>query len=298
MFSLQRDVYLVLDNAMKYNPHDHPFHKLANKIKNTAKIAFAALGEEISGRGPDLEPEPISLSLVPDMDMLRPMVHCPEEDQRDLLAQLFAFQLEPLPSLPPLPKVIKPRPVLTHEPRQAKREEKKARLEIARLASNRRTRATATEADEDAVDESLLPRDLRPSKPVARAPSRIHKPTTPALSHASSDLSDLDESIDSDSRAMKPLKKKQTGVIGKEPFSPLTEQERRRREKQMEIVVDRVDSRDNFARFNVGWVLPPGLKRGGRPVVASGSSEGLGTKKNASREPIRFLYLGYIETTC
>lgn len=58
----------------------------------------------------------------------------------------------------------------------------------------------------------------------------------------------------------------QRGVVGEESYSPLGPRERRERDRQMamELVVENLDSRDNFKRFNVGWVLPEGTKRGGR----------------------------------
>lgn len=63
-----------------------------------------------------------------------------------------------------------------------------------------------------------------------------------------------------------PLDKAERGVVGKETYSPLGPKERRERDKRMamELVVDDLDSRADFKRFNVGWVLPEGTKRGGR----------------------------------
>lgn len=60
--------------------------------------------------------------------------------------------------------------------------------------------------------------------------------------------------------------KPQRGVVGEESYSPLGPRERRERDRQMamELVVENLDRRDDFKRFNVGWVLPEGTKRGGR----------------------------------
>jgi hypothetical protein len=55
--------------------------------------------------------------------------------------------------------------------------------------------------------------------------------------------------------------RRQRGVVGLETVAVLTDRERRRQEKALDIVTEEVDGRDQFKRFNVGWVLPEGSKR-------------------------------------
>jgi len=53
----------------------------------------------------------------------------------------------------------------------------------------------------------------------------------------------------------------QPGVAALEVYSHVSDRERRNAERALDIVTEEVDNKDQFKRFNVGWVLPEGSKR-------------------------------------
>ena len=267
-------MFLVLENAMLYNPSDHPYHRLAAKIKKAANVVFTELYTQLVQ---SLE-RPVALgeafSLEPSRDLIEPLLGFEPGSNRDRLAELFARELEPLPPPSPLPKY---KPIVTHEERQARRQAKvddrRARAEALRLASSRQTRSNAPTHDEQALDEDMLPKELR-SPALKPKTSRKREPiveTREVHQNASRSL----RSVRSAGRNVAtegiqpilPSIRKQTGVIGTMAYSPLTDQERRARERDMQLVVESVDNKDYFERFNVGFILPEGTKRGGRPFV-------------------------------
>ena len=200
-------------------------------------------------------------SLEPRRETIEPMLEKEADDDQDRLAQLFAYKLPRPPTPPPTPK---PRIQLSHSERKAKLEEKRARADLIRQASGRHTRARAGDGQLSEVqDVSILPRDLRPP------PERPVKPREPKnVSRSRQKARQGSNGSEQAAEGVTRLERKERGVLGKITIDYLTDRERRQREKQLGLVVDQVDAKANFERFNVGWVLPEGTRRGGRPMVA------------------------------
>lgn len=126
----QHNVYLVLNNAMTYNPPDHPYHKLAARIKKSAEGIFASLTQDIPGG--TLEATPVRLAALLQED----------EDGKDYLHSLFSFELRKLrpPTPPPPPK--RPKLVLSSEELKARKDAREAKWAASKPATGvRSTRA-------------------------------------------------------------------------------------------------------------------------------------------------------------
>lgn len=242
---------------MLYNPKDHPIHKLAARILGSAKPILddlaqttdAAVAPELSGKSRTLEAPASRLEAL--------LAVGEGGDQPSLLDDLFNYRLDP-PPVPEPPPVVKPkRPVLSAEEVKARKEARKARFSNPAPLPMRATRTTE-KLKEDQEAEIVQQAGEQPAEPDSsvalngRRRTRSGAPSADTVSDASP------------SKMIVKQKRPQKGIVGLAPYSPLTEGERRRREGQMEIVVDHVDEQDHFKRFNVGWVLPEGLKRGGR----------------------------------
>ncbi|KAG7527546.1 hypothetical protein FFLO_06827 [Filobasidium floriforme] len=276
----QRDIYLVLDNAMLYNPSDHPFHRLASKIKKAAVGMFADLANQLATvtAGSSDQQTNDSRSLEPSPQSLQPLLFRDSGSQRDLLAQLFAYEFRPLPPPSPLPPLPKLKRIITPAERLAQAERRKAEAEALRAAgSSRHTRSAGPSASQNTIHEEMLPKELRTgyirSKPTSRRPTV--KASSDSQNAASIEGAGR-TSESADDTTVIPLRRPETGVLGKIVYSPMTDQERRAKEKQMSLVVDQVDIKETFSRFNVGYVLPEGSKRGGRlplpPLPIAGPS--------------------------
>lgn len=271
---------MVLDNAMLYNPSDHPFHRLASKIKKAAVGMFADLANQLATvtAGPSDQQTNDSRSLEPSPSSLQPLLFRDSGSQRDLLAQLFAYEFRPLPPPSPLPPLPKLKRIITPAERLAQAERRKAEAEALRAAgSSRHTRSAGPSASQNTIHEEMLPKELRTgyirSKPTSRRPTV--KASSDSQNAASIEGAGR-TSESADDTTVIPLRRPETGVLGKIVYSPMTDQERRAKEKQMSLVVDQVDIKETFSRFNVGYVLPEGSKRGGRlplpPLPIAGPS--------------------------
>jgi NuA3 HAT complex component NTO1 len=291
-----------LDNAILYNSHPGSiYHKLAVRIKKAAEPVFKSLLSEIRLLGDfpstsgaeDMELEPSAASL-------RAMLEPGARDQLTLLHELFAYELEP--PQPPTPPP-KPKKKVDKVEAAARRQAKAAKYDEPRVAG-RSTRHTVALGIDKLVEDAAEPTPsgdevedtgVRPASgdtgisggiPIATKRLRPSNASTKAkmedsLEHADavrgrrSRRLDIQESSVSASASaestatgseQKARRKPERGVAGQESYSPLGPKERRERDKQMamELVVENLDSRDDFKRFNVGWVLPEGTKRGGR----------------------------------
>ena len=248
---------------MLYNPSDHLFHKLANKIKKAAVTVFSDLAVQLSH---DLllqhnEQQDASISLEPSNQCLQPLLDRDPGNERDRLAQLFAYELFPPPPPSPLPKIRIPRP-----PPQ-KREPGAKRDPLRVTASARTTRSAGPSAIETPIDQEMLPKELRNILPKSKPKRPAAKPTPSESAIQSRETTGLASESADDSLIVIPLRRPETGVLGKMVYSPMTDQERRAKEKQMSLVVDEVDLKETFSRFNVGYVLPEGSKRRGRTAL-------------------------------
>ena len=79
----------------------------------------------------------------------------------------------------------------------------------------------------------------------------------------------------------------QVGVVGIETYNYISDKERRKRERALDLVTEEVGSQDQFKRFNVGWVLAEGSKRkrtqtSADPPKSIRESHGDGVKRGLS----------------
>ena len=293
---------------MLYNPSDHPYHRLALKIKKAASVIFTELYNQLAQSVERQVALGGAFSLEPSRELLEPLLDVEPGSNRDRLADLFARELESLPPPSPLPKY---KPIVTSEERQARRQakigERRARAEALRLASSRQTRSNAPALDEQTLDEDKLPEEplspaVRPKIRRKREPvvetSEVHHSAPRSLRSGRSAGPTVAKG---EIQAILPSVRKQTGVIGTMAYSPLTDQERRARERDMELVVDTVDNKDYFERFNIGFILPEGTKRGGRPFIPTAPVAGPSRRRQGEFNHFQYkpmltgLVLGLVE---
>lgn len=229
---------------MTYNPKDNPFHRTAARIKGNSRVFLAELENSVSGptlgsiEGDITESrgalQPSAVSLVGLLERT--------EDNSDLLENLFTYKLDPPRELTPPPPPKIPKPSHAHA--------RKARFSAPRPPPTRATRAT------EKLEDELLE--------LVNGHAAVVKPKTPATPRRRTRSGpDVSQNMQAPQDGpLIPLRKGQRGVAGLAPYSPLT-----RRERDLALQVDDIDNRDNFKRFNVGWVLPEGTKRGGRSNV-------------------------------
>lgn len=60
---------------------------------------------------------------------------------------------------------------------------------------------------------------------------------------------------------IKPMKHPERGVLGLQSVPVLTDRQRRAQEKRLDLITTSLDPKDEYKRFNVGWILPEGSKR-------------------------------------
>lgn len=243
----QRDIYLVLDNAMQYNKSETTFHRVASRIKKNAKPLLDELdsipatgqlmppevpeGQESWAQPPEGEVGDLETSLARLQTMLAPD---PTDSSRDILRSIFAFEVEKEPPPPPSPKKRKS---MTAAERNKKFEEAEERYK-GRLSmgggSTRVSRAAAAVTG------------LGPQSEMPPEPARSRKSKTP--------------SADAESERSRPART-QPGVVGVQSVPAMSHRERVKAEKSLDLIAESLDSKDEYERFNVGWILPEGSKR-------------------------------------
>jgi NuA3 HAT complex component NTO1 len=179
-----------------------------------------------------------------------------------MLASLFAFELqppkEPTPPPPPPPeKNVKKRD--NYADRKKKWEEKEARR-LERLATGRATRAGQAAEEAFQHEAGLLP--ALPALVTAEAgPGPSTRRTRQSLGQNQS-ASDVSKALDlsSSTPSSRPARS-QVGVAGRELVERLSDKERRARELELGLEIEKVDNSDQFTRFNTGWILPEGSRR-------------------------------------
>lgn len=246
---------------MTYNIADSLFHRIAARIKKNAEPLLTELdglvpqqGEQEAG---DLEPRVETLEML-----LKPT----DDPQSDTLASLFAFTLEPpRPPTPPPPPPPPPPEKKAKKPRESnaeRREKWAAKLAEPRLSS-RATRATEAVAKAFETEAGVPPdsSERAESSKMAEKASRSHRRGTRNGKAIEDDQASAASSVAGQIRPARP----ERGVVGVRTLAHLTEGERRQMERDMELSVDQLNAEDIFKRFNVGWVLPEGSRRGGRP---------------------------------
>lgn len=263
-----RDINLVLDNAMAYNSPETQYHRIAKRIKtNSQEILDNLVASHEGGNDADAG------DLEPSKDLLEALLapitaevegESQEQATRDRLSDLFLFELEkpkeptPPPPTPPLPKKRE-----TNAERRRRWEEREAQHQL-RLAAGRSTRAQHAMADAFKHEAGLPPSSPVNSQPVA-GPStrRTRKSMAKPDSNETATLQVPQEEQIERVRETSALSRSrsQVGVARTETIERLSDKERREREKAMALATDEVGNADQFARFNVGWVLPEGSKR-------------------------------------
>lgn len=271
---MQRDVNLVLDNAMIYNPPDNPYHRLASRIKSNAAEILDQLDELPAHMGAtdgvgNLEPARVLLEVLTS--------RATANDERDRLADLFAFEMAKPKEPTPAPPTPPPKPTIkrdTYADRKRRLAEKEAAHQARAVAPGRATRAGHAMVEAFKHEAGLPPssdnevdtpgagssnrRRTRPST-VGNAESSTNTKTSlqvPSREDRTSASSGLSRS------------RSQVGVARTETVERLSDKERRERERNLVLTTDSVGDADQFTRFNVGWVLPEGSKRnrgGARP---------------------------------
>ena len=260
----QRDVDLVLENALKYNAPDTAFHRHAKRIQTNSRDLLADLDSIAVPPSSDLVNGEIAAEaeigdLEPSRHLLEALLSQSEDSQaRDMLASLFVFELQPPkePTPPPPPPPEKKRD--NYADRKKKWEEKEARR-LERLASGRATRAGQA-AEEAFQHEAGL---LAPSPAVAHGeagPGPSTRRTRQSLGQSTS-TSELSKALDTSTPTSSRPARSQVGVAGRELVERLSDKERRARELELGLEIEAVDNSDQFTRFNTGWILPEGSRR-------------------------------------
>lgn len=238
----QRDIYLVLDNAMQYNKGETTFHRTALRIKKNATPLLDAL-DSIPATGQLMPPVPegqgewapqpedvgdLETSLARLQTLLAPdPSEGGREQERDMLRSIFAFEVEKEPPPPPSPKKRKTMSAAERNKKFEQAEERyKERLSMGG-GSARVSRAAA----------------------AATGPESPPPPTTGRRkASATSEVSETS-------------RRSQPGVVGVTSVPAMSERERRQAEKNLDLIAENLDSKDEYERFNVGWILPEGSKR-------------------------------------
>ena len=246
---------------MKYNASDSTFHRIAKRIQANSRELLAELDQlavpdlqtTVNGNGPhertgDLEPSRHLLEIL--------ISQSGDSQERDRLANLFAFELEPPkePTPPPPPPVaVKKRD--THVDRKKRWEEKEAKRS-ERVETGRSTRAGQAKEEAFQHEAGLLPPLPTPAQGEAGPSTRR---TRHSMGTSSSEVfKALDLSVSSS--APRPARS-QVGVAGREIVERLSDKERRAREQELNLEIEAVDNSDQFKRFNTGWILPEGSSR-------------------------------------
>lgn len=236
----QRDIYLVLDNAMQYNKGETTFHRTASRIKKNATPLLDAL-DSIPATGQLLPPAPeegewgpqpedvgdLETSLARLQTLLAPdHSEGGREQERDMLRSIFAFEVEKEPPPPPSPKKRKTMSAAERNKKFEQAEERyKERLSMGG-GSARVSRAAA----------------------AATGPESPPPTTGRRKASAASEVSETS-------------RRSQPGVVGVTSVPAMSERERRQAEKNLDLIAENLDSKDEYERFNVGWILPEGSKR-------------------------------------
>ncbi|KAH9987165.1 PHD-zinc-finger like domain-containing protein [Russula compacta] len=262
--AFKADVILVIENAMRYNKSGTPYYKAAQRIKSNSATVLAEL-ESLRTSAPselvarnemtvdslvqrsistigDLEPPLALLDLLVSLDIadeLNIALHS------DPLQFLLAYEL-PEVKLPPVAPVESAPPL-----RRTKRERK---AEFAKRRAEKRAAmmapvALTAEADSEMVDTSFGSHALTSTHfPAAVADTDLAVATTTTTALTSSELEDGSE--------VEPvLGKRKRGKLA--PSHPGTD---------AEVLTD-INPKASFALFDKGWILDPGVRRGGRARI-------------------------------
>lgn len=266
---------------MLYNKSETPFHRRAGRIKKKAEPLLAELDAipQLSGMLPtegDWQDPPegtvgdLETSLARLVTLLAPDTSDPT---RDNLTSIFISELEkPKSPTPPPSPPTKTRKTMSHADRKKKWEERQAQ-HAARLSvgGTRATRAT----DDGELKVTPPPELQYTPRPRGRTKEKDSDPRPKAPRRGAQ--AETDSAASTPGR-VRPMARPERGVLGVRAIPVVTERERREQERQMDLVTESLDSKDEYARFNVGWILPEGAKR--RRPVAPAEEAGSKTKED------------------
>jgi hypothetical protein len=246
---------------MRYNKPGTPYYKAAQRIKSNSATLLVELdrlktpassefigcnnvADNVAQRPVgDLEPPLAMLDLLTSLDIadgLNIVLHS------DPLQFLLSYEL-PEPKPPPLAPVP-----LAPLSRKTKRERK---VELARKRAEQRAAMTAalvTEADSEIVDASIPPQAATPTLfPLKSAAVADIDPRGTASTTASLTSVRLEDGPEAEQ------------VLGKRkrPKPPSSQPG-----ADAEVLTD-INPKDSFALFDKGWILEPGVRRGGRARI-------------------------------
>lgn len=297
----QRDVHLVLDNAILYNKPETQFNKVAKRIQANVQPLLdelSTLGSHSMmmppGDGLDISSVPAEAigDLEPSLLLLQSALHTSTVDtELDNLRSVFAFEMaKPRPPTPPPP----PPPTPPKRPTNAElRERRAARAAAAAAVAKppvvpRATRANIqanvafaqeagfagssdTEAHSRQTSGASRSRSGRSrlAPPTEQPSSALTSPGPESSTSARGKRSRMPTTTsavtpseaETSSTAPRPRPRLQTGVVAIETIPLISDKERRKRELELDLVTEDIGAADHFKRFNVGWVLPAGTKR-------------------------------------
>ncbi|KDN52878.1 hypothetical protein K437DRAFT_243037 [Tilletiaria anomala UBC 951] len=325
----ERDVRLVADNSILYNKADTSYHKAALKVRAGAQPILtelrAKLGvhhlrdygidheavaisgetkEELLAHLPALELEPEQpiielLNNYGDQEMLETIADGarPEIAPRNIVEDLLRLyhRAEHSPTAPAKPKLTRAELKAQRSAQRSETAKRAAALRKERAAAKLEARnaadlpSPAEEQTEAALPPERASRRRRSADAIlvaaessvipAKRPRRTAATAAPAAPVGALVSAEPEQ-----------LSKRQ------KPASASDESDSRvkRREESQTVApttleVDNVGEWDSFKRFNVGWVLPEGTKRGGRiaappPQMAPKPRANKARTKNADRE--------------
>jgi Bromodomain len=261
--SSQADVTLVIENAMRYNKPGTPYYKAAQRIKlNSATVLMeldnlrtSAPSKVVSDNGRmdssqlqrdtstigDLEPPLGLLDLLVSLDIADELTIILRSDP---LQFLLAYEL---PEAKPLPMA----PVQSALPPRKKKRERKA--ELGKRCTEQRAALVAqsivaAEADSEMGDASFGSHPFPPTSFPAKFAASVDTNQTATTTTAGSE-------VEYGSEAEQILgKRKRAKPAHSHPGM------------DAEVLTD-INPKASFALFDKGWILDPGVRRGGRGRV-------------------------------
>jgi hypothetical protein len=255
--TLQNDIELVLDNALRYNQKDTPLWRLANRIKTQVPIIFDQFHPQ---ENPSL-PGDLQLAL-PFLEALfsREQIEDinPFELSVDPIESLFNYELgvekekpEPPPPTPPPP----PPPRKPRAPKKGKRVRPPRDYVAERLKRKAKLQAEKEEAAAAAAagiveePQHFLPRTRGEAARLAEVGAAEAAATTPIASEtAPGGAGGDDEPV--------AKRKKPRGEANVSTPAPIQTQPV---SSDLDLV-DSVSKEESFKRFNDGWILPPSAR--------------------------------------
>ncbi|WWC64030.1 uncharacterized protein I303_106636 [Kwoniella dejecticola CBS 10117] len=174
----KRDIMLVLDNAMLYNPKDSPFHRRAAKIKKDAEPVLKELDVITATVRPALEHDSFSSDILSPTGDLEPLTATlsalllrtsgAEDPSQDYLSSIFSFELEKPkePTPPPPPKAPKA-PRKSNAERRQLWEAREAAAKERSLLGTRPTRAALAAEQAFNREAGVVPSSPADAEPKA-----------------------------------------------------------------------------------------------------------------------------------